>query len=137
MAYTNIAAIGEMVPHALVEFEHGNKCAFMDLNNVVYICDNIMCDGIALSETLLTLPDETMFPSFLQVVMIPGIVRGSANVTLIPIQVNESGEFKPLIENVIILYSAGFSFHINGRYYNPEIGNIYNNGTSPLTDGGW
>lgn len=41
--------------------------------------------------------------------------------------------FDKNIENGVI-YLNGIQFTSNSKYYTPEIGNIYNNGTSPLSD---
>lgn len=136
MAYGLIASIGEMIAADGVTFDNGNPCAFMDLNNVIYFCDDITVNGIQTGVTILTLPDETMFPNIETVIHVP-TETVSGNMSMSFLTVDTSGHIKILGNPATTYHLAGYSFHINGRYYNPEIGNIYNNGSSPLTEGGW
>lgn len=136
MAYGRIAAIGEMTTADGVTFDNGNPCAFMDLNNVIYFCDDITVNGIDTGGTILTLPDEGMHPSIETVLSIP-TETDSGDMAISFLTVDTTGNIKILGTPATTYHLAGYSFHINSRYYNPEIGNIYNNGTSPLTEGGW
>jgi hypothetical protein len=129
MAYSTIAAIGTMtLAPTLVS---PNTCAFMTLNNIVNFCGNIRTiNQVNANATIATLPDESMFPDY------PVMFPVYAGTSLVQMQVTTNGEIKPstAIPPMTTIYLNGISFGVNSKYYTPEIGNIYNNGTSPLSE---
>lgn len=148
MPYTVIGAIGELELASGTSASSGNKCALMSLNNEVMFCDNLFVENAESDSAIAVLPDETMYP--MDSVTIPvkvttptapltayehdnGIIAN--HLPFAQLTISNSGELSLDRElSNCTVYLRGLSFNSNSRYYTPEIGNIYNNGTSPLQE---
>lgn len=131
MPYTTIGGIGEVIIDSAAEAH--NKCNILTLNNVVMLCDNFTLTDYLALDPILTLSNEDFYP--LTDVVIPVFIEVNNTKELVPITLNTNGELT--LENSYesaILYLNGCCFHVNSKWYTPEIGNIYDNGTSPLTE---
>lgn len=135
MPYRVIGAIGEMALATGVTMV--NKAAVMTLDNQVMFCGNMTIANYAQNTVLATLPDEQMWPS--EPVVIPCWLQtnqsGNQQYTMVGIGIQTDGTLV-MGRNVQngVLFLNGAQFTANSKYYTPEIGNIYNNGTSPLSE---
>ena len=138
MAYTIISAIGEcqLSDTTNYAFVNSNPCAFMTLNNIVIFCDDVEIKNYIADSTIFELPESSMFPDF--DIIFPIIVTDKS---VSPNQIKQSIAKAKNNGTIVLLESFtdaivhlnGQNFHANSKYYNPTIGNIYNNGTSPLS----
>lgn len=129
MAYTIIAAIGELIlPSGVMST---NKAVFMTLNNEVYLLGNLRAISSQADSVIAQLPNEDMWPSVDTYVP---VYTGSHG--FVPIHINSDGEIRcmEVLPTLEILYTNGVSFNVGAKYYNAAIGNIYDNGTSPLSE---
>ena len=135
MPYTLIGMIGTITLANNVSCSNSNPCNLMTLNNQVIICDDIEYSGkyIAYS-TLFTLSDSSMFPA--NGIILPISVSTDYGIEQANCYIDSNGQVSVdnSYYNPLFLFN-GFTFHVNDKYYNPTIGNIYNNGTSPLSQG--
>lgn len=138
MPYTIIGAIGECQLYDTTNyaFVNNNPCAFMTLNNIVMFCDDVEINNYTAETTILKLPESSMFPSF--DVFFPVIITDKStnpNQIAQTIAKAKNDGTIVLLENFTdaIVHLNGQNFHANSKYYTPTIGNIYNNGTSPLS----
>lgn len=126
MPYTVIGGIGEVIPTSNTTIH--NKCNILTLNNVVMLCDNVTITNYAAGSTFLKLSDESFYPT--TPISIPVVVNNE----LTFLGIDASGEFRlPKSYDNATVYLNGIMFSVNSKYYTPEIGNIYNNGTYPLS----
>lgn len=136
MAYGMIGAIGECtLANSNYSFVHGNPCALMTLGNVVMLCDDVHITGSYTSgNTIMTLPDSAMFPD--HDILVPIVTtRGTTNYARY-MKVKTDGTISVLHgTSDFDIHFDGILFHVNNKYYTPAIGNIYDNGSSPLTVG--
>lgn len=137
MAYGMIAAIGEctLADQTNYSFINDNPCALMTLGNVVMLCDDVHITGNYTSgNTILTLPDSSMFPT--QEMRVPIVIskNGTDYTYFLVIKTNGTLSLTQGNDNFDIHFN-GLCFHVNCKYYTPAIGNIYDNGSSPLTVG--
>ena len=137
MAYGMIAAIGEctLADTTNYEFIHDNPCALMTLSNVVMLCDDVHITGnYTGGNPILTLPDSSMFPQ--QELIVPIVISKSGTNYARFLRIKTDGTLALAQGNDNFdIHFAGLCFHVNCNYYTPAIGNIYDNGTSPLTVG--
>lgn len=131
MPYTIIGDIGEY--DADVSATVHNKCNILTLNNVVMLCDNVIVTDYMALNPLIKLSSDLFYPE--SGICLPVCIGENNNITIKPLHINAQGELylDDSYENATI-YLNGVCFNVNSKYYTPEIGNIYNNGTSPLTD---
>lgn len=135
MAYNLIADIGEIqLARSTYSFENGNPCNILTRDNIVILCDNILVDSYTANSILATLSNpSTMAPSHDIIIPIYRITNNSTyNAARLKINTNGELSVSSAATNGKILLN-GICFHVNDKYYNPAIGNIYNNGTSPLS----
>lgn len=148
MPYTVIGAIGELVLSDSATASNGNKCVLMSLNNEVMFCDNIQVSNYSSGEEFAVLPDESMCPETSATFPVKVTTKESAltayehdngligsHLPFAQLTVSDTGALsinRDLDEGTV--YLCGLSFTANSKYYTPEIGNIYNNGTSPLQE---
>lgn len=148
MPYTVIGAIGELVLSDSATASNGNKCVLMSLNNEVMFCDNIKVTNYSSGEEFAVLPDESMCPETSVAFPVKVTTKESAltayehdngliaaHLPFAQLTVSDTGTLsinRNLDEGTV--YLCGLSFTANSKYYTPEIGNIYNNGTSPLQE---
>lgn len=127
MAYTQIANIGVITTN----FTSTNPCNMQTLNNVIMLCDDLEITNYNANDVLLTLSDSSMFPN--TEIVIPVCVTEGIQTRIAPLTINIAGELSlPFTYTSAIVRLNGICFHVNSQYYTPAIGNIYNNGTSPL-----
>lgn len=131
MPYTVIGGIGVISTSHLT----ANPCNIQTLNNVIMLCDDIeiATGGYTANDTLLTLSDPEMFPD--TEIVVPICVTEGTTTRTAPLTINLAGEFSLPFSYAAgtIVHLNGICWHVNSKYYTPAIGNIYNNGTSPLT----
>lgn len=129
MPYTVIGGIGVITTN----FSTSNPCNIQTLNNIVMLCDDLeITSGYNAGDVLLTLSDSEMFPD--TEIVIPICVTEGTQTRIAPLTINIAGEFTlPFNYTTAIVHLNGICFHVNSKYYTPAIGNIYNNGSSPLT----
>lgn len=129
MAYTIIASIGELIlPSGVMST---NKAVFMTLDNEVYLLGNLRAISNQVDSVIAQLPDEDMWPSV--DTYIPAYTGSHG---FVPLHINSSGEIRcmAVLPTLEIIYTNGLCFNVGAKYYNAAIGNIYNNGTSPLSE---
>lgn len=129
MAYTIIGGIGTITTN----FSTSNPCNMQTLNNIIMLCDDLEIDSpYTAGDVLLTLSDSSMFPD--TEIIIPVCVTEGNQTRIAPLTINIAGEFTlPFSYTTAIVHLNGICFHVNSKYYTPAIGNIYNNGSSPLS----
>lgn len=131
MPYTGIGAIGVMT---LAEnATMANPANVMTLNNQVMLCGDCSLEGYTAGTAFATLSEETIWPS--AAVVIPVCVTEDSGTRIAPLTVSTAGELSlPIDYASATVHLNGVEFTANSKYYTPEIGNIYNDGTSPLTE---
>ena len=131
MPYTTIGSIGEMTLGEGVSM--GNKMAMLTRNNIVCFGDDATLMNYTAGQTLATLPDTLFRP--LVTVLVPVCLTPSNGIPSYAVMTVTTEGTISINENVDsgTLHLAGVCFTVNSRYYTPQIGNIYNNGTSPLS----
>ena len=148
MPYTVIGAIGELVLSDSATASNGNECVLMSLNNEVMFCDNIQVSNYSSGEEFAVLPDEAMFPETSVAFPVKVTAKESAftayehdngligaHLPFAQLTITDAGALS--IDRDLgngTVYLCGLSFTANSKYYTPKIGNIYNNGTSPLQE---
>lgn len=126
MPYTIIGGIGEFQP--IESASISNKCNILTMDNIVMFCDNVTLTSYSAGSTFIKLSEESFYPS--TPIAIPVVV----NNTITFLSIDTHGELRlPNSYDNAIVYLNGICFSVNSKYYTPEIGNIYNNGTSPLS----
>ena len=133
MAYNIIAGKGTINTN----YETANPCNLMTLDNIVMLCDDLIIDnpnGYTANDVLLTLSDSKMFPD--TEIIMPICVTEPTGTRIAPLTINIAGEFSLPFSYVVdtLIHLNGVCWHVNSKYYTPAIGNIYNNGTSPLSE---
>lgn len=103
-----------------------NPCCILTLDCTVQLMGNMHLSGYGADTAIATLP-ASMRP--LGEIRLPAYLDTS----LKRLTVTPEGEIR-LGEDVAAgtLYTDGMSFNVCGRYYNPDIGNNFPQGTSPL-----
>lgn len=131
MPYTIIGGIGEVELDSSASME--NKCNILTLNNVVMLCDNVILNEYLAFDPILTLSEESLFPD--TEICVPVCITHESTTEIVPLYINTDGTLV-LHESyeAATLWLNGICFNVNSKYYTPFIGNIYDNGTSPLTD---
>lgn len=130
MPYTVIGGIGEMElgEHSSSE----NKANILTLNNVIMFGGDIMLSDYTAGEIIATLSDDSMKPK--NELIVPVCVTAQQT-RLAPLFLNTEGDFSlPFDYENAIVHLSGIVISVNNKYYTPEIGNIFNNGTSPLSE---
>lgn len=129
MAYNLIAAIGTITTaHSI-----SNPCNIMTLDNMVMLCDDItLTAAYQANRVLLTLSDNDMAP--LTDVTLPICVSDGTQteITTMTVHSNATISIGKTCSSGMVIHLNGICWHANSKYYTPSIGNIYNNGTSPL-----
>ena len=131
MPYTVIGGIGVM------ELAEGctmaNPANVMTLNNQVMFCGDAQLTGYTAGSTFATLSEEGLFPE--EPVVIPVCVTSGSSTSVVPLTVQVDGGLElPSDYTSATVHLNGVQFTANSKYYTPAIGNIYNDGTSPLSD---
>lgn len=129
MPYGVIGGVGVMALGEGVTMD--NPCNILSLNNVIYLCDDMVLKNYTRTKTLATLSNEIFYPKKLAIV--PCFLEHDGNVELVGLYLNSLGQFYLSIDVADgILHTNGLCLNVNSRYYTPEIGNIYDNNTSPI-----
>lgn len=127
MAYTVLGNIGTIT----TSHSTSNPCCIQSKDNIVMFCDDLDVSNYTANDVLLELPDASMYPS--TEIIIPVCVTENNNTRIAPLTVNIAGELSlPFSYTSATVHLNGICWHVNSQYYTPSIGNIYNNGTSPL-----
>ena len=143
MAYNVIANIGEVIDVAANDnFNDNNKCVVQTLNNILCFCANATFTQIPSNGVLFKLPSSTMYPKTIirhPIVLGQKIGTAASTYSIGVLVINTDGTVKligyTLPSNAqVTLQLNGMCINVNSTYYNPTIGNIYNNGTSPLSE---
>lgn len=148
MPYGIIGAIGEAILADGFSASNGNKCVLMGLDNDVMFCDDIQVPTYSRGTALMSLPDPSMAP--IDDVSFPVLVtQRKRGITAAEF---DAGNFDAVSQWAVVTVDSsatvsidrdlsdctvclrGCVFQSNSRFYTPEIGNIYGNGTSPLTE---
>lgn len=131
MPYTIIGGIGVMT--LADNCEMLNPANVMTLNNQIMLCGNCTLTNYIPNYTFATLSDEDMFPA--DDIFIPVVINDTNGIFLAILRISSLGELSlnTSIDNGLV-YLNGIQFTSNSKWYSPEIGNIYNDGTSPLSD---
>lgn len=131
MPYTVIGGIGEAELESAASMN--NKCNILTLNNVVMFCDNVILTDYLAFDPILVMSEESFFPD--TDICLPVCITHDSNTEIVPLYIEPNGSLvlHESYENAT-LWLNGICFNVNSKYYTPLIGNIYNNGTSPLTD---
>lgn len=131
MPYTVIGGIGVMT--LADNCEMTNPANVMTLNNQIMLCGNCTLTNYTANSTFATLSESDMYPD--DDIFIPVVINDTNGVFLAILRISPLGELSlnTSMDNGIV-YLNGIQFTSNSKWYTPEIGNIYNNGTSPLTD---
>lgn len=131
MPYTVIGGIGEMElgEHSSSE----NKANILTLNNVLMFAGDIVLQDYTAGEIIATVSDDAMKPAL--DIVVPVYLLDDATFSIAPLIFNTDGELQiPFDYENATLYLSGIVISLNNKYYTPEIGNIFNNGTSPLSE---
>lgn len=129
MPYGVIGGVGMMALGDGVTMD--NPCNILSLNNVIYLCDDMVVRGYVRTSTLATVSGEDFRP--LKTIVMPCLLSTGMEISSVPLYLNTLGQFYlPIDVKDGILHTNGLCVNVNSRYYTPEIGNIYDDGTSPL-----
>lgn len=129
MAYTVIGGKGVIT----TSFVTSNPCNLQTLDNIIMLCDDLEITNYQANDVLLTLSQPSMFP--LTEIILPVCVTDSQGTRIAPLTINIAGELSlPFSYTSATVHLNGVCWHVNSKYYTPAIGNIYNNGTSPLSE---
>ena len=127
MAYDLIAEIGVITTTHMT----ANPCNIMTLDNIVMLCDDLDIVNYTANDVLLELSDSSMYPD--TPIIIPVCVTEGTQTRIAPLTITIAGELLlPFSYTTATVHLNGICWHVNSKYYTPAIGNIYNNGTSPL-----
>lgn len=131
MPYTIIGGIGVMT--LADNCEMPNPANVMTLNNQIMLCGNCTLTNYTANSSFATLSESDMCPD--DDIFIPVVINDTNDVFLAILRISPLGELSlnTSMDNGIV-YLNGIQFTSNSKWYTPEIGNIYNNGTSPLSD---
>ena len=128
MAYTHIANIGT----AQSSFTIANPANIQTLDNIIMFCDDIEIANYTAGDDIVKLVSNTMYPA--SSMIIPVCVTDSGVTAIEPLTIADTGELSLQSSHTLAtVHLNGICFHANSQYYTPAIGNIYNNGTSPLS----
>lgn len=131
MPYTVIGGIGVMTLGEGVTM--ANPANVMTLNNQVMLCGDATLANYVEGATIATLSEESLFPG--EDVVIPVCVTSDGETRIAPLTVSDAGVLSlPFSYTAATVHLNGIQFTANSQYYTPEIGNIYNDGTSPLSE---
>lgn len=131
MSYTVIGGIGEMLLEDVASMS--NKANVMTLNNVVLLCGDCTLAAYTANSVFATLSEEDLYPG--TEVRVPVCVTSEGETRLTFLTVGTEGALSlPFDYASAVVHLNGICFNVNSKYYTPEIGNIFNNGTSPLTE---
>ena len=132
MAYTVIGGIGVMTLGEGVTMP--NPANVMTLNNQVMLCGDAELSEYRAGSVIATLSEDSLCPG--EDVVIPVCVTSDGETRIAALTVNPLGEISLPFDyaNGATVHLNGIQFTANSQYYTPEIGNIYNNGTSPLSE---
>ena len=127
MAYNIIAGIGVVTS----PFNPTNPCNLQTCDNIVMVCDDVSVSNYTAGDTLIAMSDASMHPA--QTLTIPVCVTHGNSTDIVPLTITPSGEvYLDHSYSSAIVHLNGICWHVNSQYYTPAIGNIYNNGSSPL-----
>lgn len=137
MPYTILGDIGELqlvsqyASWRSTTTEPANPCVILTLTNDVIICGNIVIRAGYSANTVFAVLPESMRPA--QTLRVP-IYDSANNACFLLVSPNGNITLNRSESSIAVIFTSGITFNVSSRYYNPEIGNIYNNGTSPLSE---
>lgn len=127
MAYNRLGGLGVITTN----YTTANPCNIQTLDNIIQLCDDLEIANYTANDTLLTLSDSSMRPDV--PVVFPICVTEGNQTRTAACTLHTDGTFTlPFSYTDAIVHFNGICIHVNSKYYTPAIGNIYNNGTSPL-----
>lgn len=131
MPYTIIGGIGVMT--LADNCKMTNPANVMTLNNQIMLCGNCTLTNYTANSSFATLSEKDMYPD--DDIFLPVVINDTNGVFLAVLRISPLGKLSlnTSMDNGIV-YLNGLQFTSNSKWYTPEIGNIYNNGTSPLSD---
>ena len=130
MPYTIIGGIGVMT--LADNCQMNNPANVMTLNNQIMLCGNCTLTNYIANSTFATLSESDMYPY--DDIYIP-ICVDDGSIRIAPLHISPLGELSlPFDYATATVYLNGIQFTSNSKWYTPEIGNVYNNGTSPLSE---
>lgn len=131
MPYTVIGGIGEL--NLSEGAAMSNAANVMTLNNVVLLCGDCTLTSYTANGVFATLSKEDLYPG--TEIRVPVCVTSDGVTRLTFLTVGTEGTLSlPFDYTSAVVHLNGICFNVNSKYYTPEIGNIYNDGTSPLTE---
>lgn len=131
MPYTVIGGIGVMTLADNCSMQ--NPANVMTLDNQVMFCGNATLTNYTAGSTFATLSETSLAPD--EAVIVPVCVTSEGQTRIACLSVGVDGALSlPFDYMEAIVHLNGVMFSSNSKYYTPEIGNVYNNGTSPLSD---
>ena len=127
MAYNRLGNIGVVTTANTVT----NPCNIQTLDNIIMLCDDVELINYTADDVILTLSDSSMFPA--QDIVFPVCVTEQTGTRTAACTFHDDGTFTlPFSYTSATVHFNGICLHVNSVYYTPTIGNIYNNGSSPL-----
>lgn len=131
MAYRIIAGIGNM--RLAGNVTSGNPVNMMTLDNMLTFGSPLAVAGYVEGSTLATLSDGDMFPDMETVCLCA--VESGGTLSAAFLHVNSDGTLTLTgASGDLTVHVEGVTVPVTGRYYNQEIGNTDNDGTSPLME---
>lgn len=131
MPYTVIGGIGEL--NLSEGAAMSNAANVMTLNNVVLLCGDCTLTSYTANGVFATLSEEDLYPG--TEIRVPVCVTADGETRLTYLTIGTEGQLSlPFDYASAVVHLNGICFNVNSKYYTPEIGNIFNNGTSPLTE---
>ena len=124
MTYAKIGGVGTFTLASGVSC--GDPHVVMSMDNQVMFCANVLVTNKSAGSTLFTMP-EKFRPKYAK--RIPVIV--GTNVTMLEIQTNGNASISQSVSGSANVFLTAICISYNNEYYNAEIGNVFNNNTSP------
>lgn len=101
-----------------------NPCCILTMDNIVTLMDNFTIENTEANELLATLP-SSMRPTY--DIILPAYLDDN----LVKLTISSMGKISISIEVVTgTLHLNGISFNVCDTYYNNDLGNNYNQGTT-------
>ena len=127
MAYNTLAGIGTVITSNQTD----NPCNILTMDNIIMLCGDVGLTDYTADDVILTLSYPSMRPS--SDIVFPVCVSEVSTVRTAPCTLHTDGTITlPFSYTSAIVHFNGLCLHVNDSYYTPSIGNIYDNGSSPL-----
>lgn len=133
MPYTVIGAVGEVtiVDDTMAAFD--NRGNILTLNNVAMLCGDCTLSDYVGGMPFAQFSEQAFDPAI--ELKVPVCVTSEGQTTIEVLTITPGGEIQLSKDyDSAIVHLSGIVMNMNSKYYTPEIGNIYDNSTSPLTE---